>query len=82
MMGVRNFVTNSRAMHQSISAPRLDISNDIKVVPASGVEPERLAAGDFKSPTYSHKFNNLGAIISHAKGVFYRERDKWRDEIG
>jgi hypothetical protein len=52
-------VTNSRGMRQGVSEPRRDISNDIKVVPAAGLEPARPKPRDFKSPTYPNEVNGL-----------------------
>jgi hypothetical protein len=60
MSGVRNIVTNNQAKRISLDAFTAVFCNDIKVVPASGVEPERLAAGDFKSPTYPMQNKDLG----------------------
>jgi hypothetical protein len=60
MRGVRNFVTNNQAKRILLDAVRSDFRNDINMVPAAGLEPARLAAGDFKSPTYHNELNGLG----------------------
>jgi hypothetical protein len=52
-------VTNNQAKRISLDAVKANFRNDIKVVPASGVEPECLAAGDFKSLTYPNEVNGL-----------------------
>jgi hypothetical protein len=54
-----NGVTNLVVVNFNPWVPAPKIFININVVPASGVEPERLAAGDFKSLTYPNEVNGL-----------------------
>jgi hypothetical protein len=58
-------VTNQEPESYTIGGRWYRILININVVPASGVEPERLAAGDFKSPTYPVQINDLGYFRKH-----------------
>jgi hypothetical protein len=60
MSTVRKFVTKDFVLECEVTRRDAEFVYLFNVVPAAGLEPARLAAGDFKSPTYPNEVKDLG----------------------